>query len=262
MPNVKQLKTRLKATLNKRWFTQIVDHLDDLVADIKERFDDRDNHVVFRQLPEPTEMTMSLSEALRQRKSSRTFSDEPLSDQDLVNLLWAADGITHDNGRRTTPSALDWREIDIYLLKANGIWHWVPEKNGLIFCELNDIRSASILAQPTLHIAPVHIIYVANHARTESFVSRLGEKVIEKIQPKNWTKAKVEEMRNRAMILDVGVKLQAVYLAASAMNLACVARTGFDRDHLEKLLHLGSEEHIIAAQSVGYHPKSIADTFL
>lgn len=205
---------------------------------------------------------MSLTEALSLRKSRRTFSDEPLSDADLATLLWAADGITHDGGKRTTPSALDWQEIDIYVLKSNGIWHWVPEKNGLIFCELKDIRSETIIAQPTIHIAPAHIVYVANRARTESFVSRLGEKVIDKVKPRGFDSAKIEEMRERAMTIDVGAKIQAVYLAAATINVACVARTGFDRDHLGELLHLSPEEKVIAVQTVGYAPHSIADTFL
>lgn len=258
----RELARSLKAALSDRWFHDITDRLETLVSEIKTRFKDEDDHVIFRQLPEPRPMSMTLTDALQKRKSRRTFSDEPLSDDDMVTLLWAADGITHDGGKRTTPSALDWQEIDIYVLKANGIWHWVPEKNGLIFCELNDIRSETIIAQPTIRIAPAHIVYVANRARTESFVSRLGEKVIDKVKPKGFDAEKIDEMRERAMIIDVGAKIQAVYLAAAALNLSCVARTGFDRDHVGKLLHLSHEEKVIAIQSVGYPPHSIADTFL
>jgi nitroreductase len=258
----KGLAHSLKAAISDRWFHDITDRLDGLLSEIKTRFKDEDDHVIFRQLPEARPMTMSLTEALSLRKSRRTFSDEPLSDADLATLLWAADGITHDGGKRTTPSALDWQEIDIYVLKSNGIWHWVPEKNGLIFCELKDIRSETIIAQPTIHIAPAHIVYVANRARTESFVSRLGEKVIDKVKPRGFDSAKIEEMRERAMTIDVGAKIQAVYLAAATINVACVARTGFDRDHLGELLHLSPEEKVIAVQTVGYAPHSIADTFL
>ncbi len=258
----KKLGDSLKAAISERWFHNLTDRLEGLVAEIKTRFRDEDNHVVFRQLPAPLPMQMSLTDALRQRRSSRSFSDEPLSDRDLATLLWAADGITHDSGKRTTPSALDWQEIDIYVLKANGIWHWVPEKNGLIFCELTDIRSSTIFAQPTLRIAPVHIVYVANRARTESFVSRLGEKVIDKVKPKGIDADKLEEMRERAMTLDVGAKIQALYLAATALNIACVARTGFDREKVEALLNLRAQERVIAVQTLGYHPKHFSDRFL
>lgn len=257
-----KLKEKLKAAIGEKWFHNITDRVETLIEELKARFEDRDDHVVFRALPEPRALSMTLGDALAQRKSRRTFSDEPLTDQDLATLLWAADGITHDNGKRTTPSALDWQEIDIYVLKANGIWHWVPEKNGLIFCELRDVRRETIFAQPTLNIAPVHFVYVANRARTESFVSRLGEKVIDKVKPSGFDAQKIEEMRERAMTIDVGAKIQALYLAAAALDLSCVARTGFDRDRLGQTLRLGAEEKVIAVQTVGYRLKKLSDTFL
>ena len=70
---------------------------------------------------------------------------------------------------------------------------------------------------------------------------------------------KLEEMRTRSMIIDAGVKVQAVYMAAAAMGLSCVARTGFDREKVESLLRLGSEESAVAIATLGYRPNSILD---
>ena len=70
----------------------------------------------------------------------------------------------------------------------------------------------------------------------------------------------IEEMRTRSMILDVGAKIQAVYMAAAAMDLSCVARTGFDARHVERILRLQKGESVVAIQTIGYHPKSILDT--
>lgn len=116
----------------------------------------------------------------------------------MATILWAADGINRSSGRRTTPTALDWRETDIYLLKSNGIWRWVPEKNGLLFCELADLRSETFFAAPHLKVAPVHIVYVSNRPRTETLISRLGEGVVEKLRHSAWTPEKLEEMRTAA----------------------------------------------------------------
>ena len=244
-------------------FTHLGSRVEELMAEVmakvERRFGNEDDHVIFRALPEPAELTMTLSDVLRARSTQRTFSDEPLSDQDLSTILWAADGINRPNGRRTTPSALDWREIDIYVLKANGIWRWVPEKHGLIFCHLEDVRSETILAEPTLHIAPVHLVFVADKAKTDTFLARLGTKVAAKVRHESWPVEKLEEMRTRSMIIDAGVKVQAVYMAAAAMGLSCVARTGFDREKVDALLRLGAEETAVAIATLGYRPNSILD---
>lgn len=58
--------------------------------------------------------TLSLEEALRERRSVRTFRDAPLSLVELSHLLWAAQGITHPTGLRTAPSAgapIRWRSM-------------------------------------------------------------------------------------------------------------------------------------------------------
>ena len=60
---------------------------------------------------------MPLGDALAARRSERNFSNEPLPDPLLANLLYAADGINRSNGKRTTPSAFNWRETEIYVLK-------------------------------------------------------------------------------------------------------------------------------------------------
>jgi hypothetical protein len=55
-------------------------------------------------LPKPhTEGGMPLMEALKKRQSARTYSDKPISDQVLSDLLWAAFGVNRPDGRRTAP---------------------------------------------------------------------------------------------------------------------------------------------------------------
>ena len=203
-----------------RQVTRLRAEVEDVKEELERRFGTDDSHVVFRALPKPRRLNMPLTEVLERRQTRRTFSDEPLSDLDMATILWAADGINRSSGRRTTPTALDWRETDIYLLKSNGIWRWVPEKNGLLFCELADLRSETFFAAPHLKVAPVHIVYVSNRPRT---------------------------------------KIQAVYMAAAAMDLSCVARTGFDAHHVERILRLQKGESVVAIQTLGYRPNSILD---
>ena len=57
-------------------------------------------------LPEPnTTGTTSLEEALAKRHSRREFTSQDLDLQQISQLLWAAQGITHKAGFRTAPSA-------------------------------------------------------------------------------------------------------------------------------------------------------------
>ena len=62
-----------------------------------------------------------LIEALRLRRSTREYSDQPLPPQILSDLLWAAFGINRPSGDRTAPY---WRHImviDIYAAMADGV---------------------------------------------------------------------------------------------------------------------------------------------
>ena len=69
-----------------------------------------------------------LMEVLASRCSDREFSTAPLPPQLLSNLLWAASGVSRaDSGKRTAPSARDWREnppqtLDIRLDKERSFY--------------------------------------------------------------------------------------------------------------------------------------------
>jgi hypothetical protein len=62
-------------------------------------------------LPAPQrDFAFPLMKALEERRSKRKWKNDPLLDQDLSNLLWAACGITKEESKkskskRTAPSA-------------------------------------------------------------------------------------------------------------------------------------------------------------
>ena len=57
------------------------------------------------QLPAPEKTGgKPLMVALSQRKSTRAFSSKSLSTKTLSSLLWAANGISRPDGRRTAPT--------------------------------------------------------------------------------------------------------------------------------------------------------------
>jgi hypothetical protein len=79
-------------------------------------------------LPAPrTEGVKPLMQALKDRQTSRDFSNKKLSAQVLSDLLWAAFGINRpDSGKRTAPSARNWQEIEIYVIMEEGAYLYDP----------------------------------------------------------------------------------------------------------------------------------------
>ena len=84
-----------------------------------------------------TDKGISVEKALLARRSKRSFKNEPLTLEEVSQLLWAAQGITDDKGHRTSPSAMASYPLEIYLLSGNvtglpsGVYHYSPKENSL-----------------------------------------------------------------------------------------------------------------------------------
>lgn len=177
-------------------------------------------------------MSMSLTEVLMRRRSSLDFSDAPICDEDLVRILWAADGLNgkgNNANHRTTPTTLNWKEIDTYVVKANGVWLWVPERRVLSFVHEKDCRKDFCLLQPMVKQAPVHLVYVYDQAKTQGLMTDLAMQIVQFINRKNITKLSNEVMAH-APLLDTGAKVMSVYMACAALNINCLARLTFDSE--------------------------------
>lgn len=207
---------------------------------------------VLRQLPSPRKLEMTLQEALEKRRSSRDFSGEPIAEEMVASLLWAANGINRKNFKRTTPSALNWQDVSVYVVQANGIWKYLPKRHALLFIEGKDQREHFGEIKTWMKLASQHLVFVSDARKTETFTTKLLDKTF-----------KVDfsegELNERARAINVGVKVQAVYLAAVAMGLGCTCRLLVDDQKARELMKLAPEEKIMAICSVGEHPASIFD---
>ena len=207
---------------------------------------------VLRQLPSPRKLEMSLQEALEKRRSSRDFSGEPIAEEMVAALLWAANGINRKNFKRTTPSALNWQDVSVYVVQANGIWKYLPKRHALLFIEGKDQREHFGEIKTWMKLASQHLVFVSDARKTETFTTKLLDKTF-----------KVDfsegELNERARAINVGVKVQAVYLAAVAMGLGCTCRLLVDDQKARELMKLAPDEKIMAICSVGGHPASIFD---
>jgi nitroreductase len=178
-----------------------------------------------------------LMEALRDRASNRNFSPDPLPEQVMSNMLWAAFGINRpESGKRNAPSALNWQETDIYVFTSNGVFLYEPAENVLLPVVSGDHRGKTgSVIQPFVKKAPVNLVYVVDAARTGIIGSAMGA-----------------DSRDMFSNTAVGFISQNVYLYCASEGLATVVRGSFDRKALAELLALRPEQRIILAQSVGY----------
>jgi nitroreductase len=122
------------------------------------------------QLPEPSRDAMPLGDALAARATHRDFSAEPLSDQELSDLLWAANGYNRpDEKKRTAPTAINRQEIDLYVCRADGAWLWDAGENVLRQVSADDLRGftgrMNAGADNFALAAPVALVYVIDYAR-------------------------------------------------------------------------------------------------
>ncbi len=96
-----------------------------------------------------------LMQALNERCSTRSFTDAPLSAQDLSNLLWATWGINREDGRHTAPTAKNKQEVAVYAALPDGVWLYNPVEHKLELYLAKDVRGA-ISAE-----APLALLYAA-----------------------------------------------------------------------------------------------------
>jgi SagB-type dehydrogenase family enzyme len=124
-----------------------------------------------RELPEPSlEGTMSVEEALAARRSVRSLADRALTDEQLGQILWAAQGITNkERGLRTAPSAGALYPIELYAFTADGVWHYAPQTHSLTLRVEGDRRDAlarAALGQASVRTNGAVILIAADYART------------------------------------------------------------------------------------------------
>ena len=218
----------------------------------KESLERLPENAVIRELPTRVHFSMSLENTLMKRRTIRDFSGETIPEQELAAILWACDGINRPSLKKTTPSALNWQEISVYVVQANGIWKYLPKRNVLLFIEGNDQREYFGEIKPWMKLASQHLVFVSDKQKMETFTTKIVEKTFN-------LEARKDEISAIARAIDVGTKVQAVYLAAAALGRGCTCRLLSDQTKARELLKLNSEEEIIAICSIGDISESLFD---
>lgn len=182
-------------------------------------------------LPPQTDGGKPLMQALKERKSARDFISKELPLQVLSDMLWAACGINRpDTLGRTAPSAKDFQEIDIYVVKAEGIYLYNAKDNMLEPVLSGDIRALTG-NQPFVKDAPVNLVFVAD-------ISKMG--------------ATAPGIVDFYAAADTGFISENVYLFCASAGLGTVVRGWLDKEALAKAMGLKPNQKIVLAQTVGY----------
>lgn len=192
-------------------------------------------------LPSPRlKSNVSIEEAILKRRSIRNYSSEPISLDDLSQLLWAAQGITEPVNRyRAAPSAGATYPLEIYIAVGNvenlppGVYKYVPLRHMLIQLSPKDIRtelSAAAYNQVWVRQAAAVLVFSADFNRT---TSRYGKRGV------------------RYVHIEVGHAAENVYLQTVSLDLATVAVGAFDDDKIKKILKLPKEEDPLYIMPIG-----------
>ena len=194
-------------------------------------------------LPPPSQKGgMPLEEAIAKRRSIRDFTPEAISQAQLSQILWAAQGITNTLRKfRSVPSAGATYPLEVFVACGrnsvegigDGIYHYNIKNHCLTLHHKGDVRlelARAALDEESIHQAPVDIVICAVYERTTLSYGSRGERYIH---------------------IEVGHAGQNIYLQATALGLATVAIGAFHDEQVRKVLRLEQQYKPLYIMPVG-----------
>jgi SagB-type dehydrogenase family enzyme len=191
-------------------------------------------------LPSPKfESATSIEKALRERRSQREYRQGPLSLEEVAQLLWAAQGITHRWGFRTAPSAGALYPLETYLVAGevrnlpSGVYRYLSHRHELALVLSGDMCSrlcSASLKQDPICTAPAAIVFSAVFARS---TGKYGQRGI------------------RYAHMEAGAAAQNVSLQAVSLNLGTVVIGAFDDQDVKRVLSMPDSEAPMIIMPVG-----------
>lgn len=192
-------------------------------------------------LPEPEASGRSrIEELITKRRSVRRYKDKKLSESVISRLLWAAQGISSENGLRTSPSAGALYPLEIHLVTGGGgelepgVYRYVPEDHTLVREIPGDMReklSKAALSQPMVRNAPVSIVISAIYAR---ITSRYGNRGL------------------RYTHMEAGHAAQNIYLLGVELGIGTCAIGAFEDEEVKEVLKLPANQDPLYILPLGY----------
>ena len=188
----------------------------------------------------PIESGTPLAMLLAARRSVRAYVPVAMGLDQLGMLLWAAQGTTTRDGRRTAPSAGALYPLELYAVTgevvrglAAGAYHYLPERHALQAVKDGDLRAPladAARGQEWITAAAVVLVMTAIYRRT---TGKYGERGV------------------RYAHIEVGHAGQNICLMATALGFGTTTVGAFDDAAVARLLGLAKDEQPLYLLPVG-----------
>ena len=176
---------------------------------------------------------MTVKQALAERHSVRSYSGQEMSEATVLEILWAANGVTREDGRRTAPSAVNAQDIDLYVCNAEGAFKYNAPAVKLEKVTVEDIRPYLKAQNRFVDTTPLTILLVTDQ-------TKFGE-------PRPGS-------RNMNFgLIDAGIVSENISLYCTAIGLGTVCCSPRMRtEEIQKALGLTDQQIPVLYHPIGY----------
>lgn len=193
--------------------------------------------------PSRTEGRISLEATIRERRTVRSFTSEPLTLEQVSQLFWAAQGITGNRGfKRAAPSAGALYPMDIYGVVGTGgvegltagIYHYDPQDHSLSMMLEGDFKNAvakAALSQMWVASPPLDLVITAEYNR---IAVKYGSRGV------------------RYAMIEAGHIGQNIFLQAEALGMGAGIVGAFDDEALIRVMKIPRDHEPLLIMPVGY----------
>lgn len=177
-------------------------------------------------------VNVDIMEAMKNRKTERSYTDKLISIQHLSTVLWAAYGINRQDGKRTVPTAYGKDYMEIFVFYNDRSYKYIPEKNVLQFIQ-NNLTTSMASTQGWVGKSKCVIVIALDMNKFPFYVGTKEEKL-------------------RLGNTTAGCIAQNVYLISASLQIGTCLVAGVNEAGCKKALKLNDNEIPLFVMPLGY----------